>query len=478
MSKLSLIGIMAALALTQIPNQSVAQSHLATGTVSSPVTVACPNQGGVWGRQFPPETNPQCDKVSVDCRASFAAPFNNIPPATAYIHVMNPTNMSPPYKTIFTHAGADGYQPWNPTDPTGQTSLVDDWVNAGFQVVQVAWDYGPNYPPDDTHAWQDIGNNSYDTNSIIAGACRPATLMKYVYNNPSYHNGASNTGAYCALGDSAGGGAVAHSMAYYNLGAYVDKITFFAGPPIAQVSQGCQVICPGYDHGTFTCSGGSKYVGGNGPSTACTATSQNGGPQFGCRSSVSFNTQSQGPNNLKVTYTGAATGVDVWADSPVPALRSCRNDINGANSGNITPTGYHSIMSYWQDNDDIGGTLNGATGATFTYQGTTVTGYVCGDNLNNHAGEANLYYLNFTSSNQFFQGTVPIDGKAFVFNIVIGCDLPTMEDVTGQHLCGKRDVCTVQTTTIQGNPNYGGEHMDGYENARDDMINKCVKNHY
>jgi hypothetical protein len=202
-------------------------------------------------------------------------------------------------------------------------------------------------------------------------------------------------------------------------------------------------------------------VGGNAPSVACTSSSQ-----FGCRSGVSFHTITGVDNNsLKVTYKSAASDVDAWADSALPAAFSCRNDINGANSGNTTLSDPVNIMANWQDFDDIGGTLAGVTGATFIYQKTTMTGYVCSANLNNHAGEANPYYQNFTSSSQFH--SLP-NGHPFVFNIVSGCDYPTMEDVMGQYQ---------EPTMILGDTIYGGESMDGYGNIRNDMINNCVKNH-
>jgi hypothetical protein len=95
-----------------------------------------------------------------------------------------------------------------------------------------------------------------------------------------------------------------------------------------------------------------------------------------------------------------------------------------------------------------------------------MAGYVCSANLNNHAGEANLYYQNFTSSSQLYP-SLP-KGNPFVFNIVSGCDKPTMEDVMGQYQ---------EPTIILGHSIYGGESMDGYGNIRDDMINNYVRNH-
>jgi hypothetical protein len=292
--------------------------------------------------------------------------------------------------------------------------------------------------------------------------------MNWVYNY--YHGGPTGAGAFCALGDSAGAAAIAHSMAFYGAGNYVDKLSLFAGPPLAAIDQGCQVVSGGTDGNNNLC---GPSIGGDPASIACLP----GQNQFGCRTNVNF-THGRGTNGLKVSYLGTtAAQVNSWVGGQTPDPNySCRNDVLVlAPSCNVTP---QTLLSTWQDrNNIINGTVAQLTSPTFQYPKTTITAYVCDINENNHAGQANLYFLEFNLPQQVFP-TVP-KGQPFMVNIVKGCDYPTMEDIGGQYQDqnGNNNNGQGWRTTIRGDLTYSTESPDGYYNSRDDMINNCVTNH-
>jgi hypothetical protein len=470
MFKVNLLGLVAILAVSQISVEAYAQRdqpRLSLGTVTPLGTdLLCPSQGGHWGL-LNQQGQAKCDEVTISCSPS----GSSIPPATAWIKVMNPSGTR--LGTIFTHAGAQGYQPWRPGDPTNTTDYLDDWVNANFQVVQVAWDVAGGDPKTDlVHSWENIGGANPTTQSIILAACRPATLMNYVYTQ--YHGGSGGAGAFCAMGDSAGASAVTLSMAFYGAGDYVDKLALYAGPPMADVAHGCQVIAGGTDGSITNCGTDPNWpLGGDPASIGCLPANN----QFGCRTNVNFNF-GRGANGLKVSYLGqTAMDVNSWIGGQTPDPNySCRNDVlQTAPSCNLTPG---TLLNTWQDRNNItNGTLAGLTSPIFTYLNTTITAYVCDVNENNHAGQANLYYLKFTSPNQVYS-SVP-KGQPFMINIVDGCDYPTMEDIGGQYEDQHHNNNNGQgwRTRIKGDPTYIGESTDGYYNSRDDMINNCVKNH-
>jgi hypothetical protein len=92
--------------------------------------------------------------------------------------------------------------------------LLARYVNDGYQVVQIAW--GPHQEGQD---WEIT--NVANAPSILVGACRPATFLNWVRNgNSGVGNGIwAGNGGMCAEGHSAGSGAIAYALTWYNAGA-------------------------------------------------------------------------------------------------------------------------------------------------------------------------------------------------------------------------------------------------------------------
>ena len=111
-----------------------------------------------------------------------------------------------------------------------------DLVQGGYRVVQVAW----------MSEWEQT-----QTMGILPAACRPATLFRWVFTD--IHQGDRQHG-FCALGSSAGSGALSYSLAHYGLGDTFDQVELVAGPPFGRIDYGCapatypgppRDLCPG-----------------------------------------------------------------------------------------------------------------------------------------------------------------------------------------------------------------------------------------
>ena len=138
--------------------------------------------------------------------------------------------------TIVLLAGADGTIP--SVAPGAELDYARDYYNAGYEIVQVAWD----------SAWEltdTPGQQNGPPPSIQGAACRPATLLNYVFTTPLLFTRAGNSHAgMCVQGASAGSAAVAYSLTYYGLGDDLDMVALLAGPPLSDIQQGCRVPPP------------------------------------------------------------------------------------------------------------------------------------------------------------------------------------------------------------------------------------------
>src|SRR5258708_14930462 len=107
--------------------------------------------------------------------------------ATAVLQSTNPSGTAK--GTIFAHSGGGG---------TGfYTTNVAAFAQGGYRVVQVRW----------TSDWEKT-----QTAGILAAACRPATVMQWIWDN--IHK-ADKTSAYCAVGHSGGSGVISYALAHY-----------------------------------------------------------------------------------------------------------------------------------------------------------------------------------------------------------------------------------------------------------------------
>ncbi len=104
----------------------------------------------------------------------------------------------------------------------GGREYVTAFTGAGFTTVQVAWNV----------AWQDTG---LAAKNILTAACRPAAVGQYL------HDTVYTTGGFGVLGGSAGAGAAAYWLAWYNGGNLLDNAELASGPPYSDIEQGCEV---------------------------------------------------------------------------------------------------------------------------------------------------------------------------------------------------------------------------------------------
>jgi hypothetical protein len=99
---------------------------------------------------------------------------------------------------------------------------------AGFRNVLVAW----------TTDWEQT-----QTSGIKAAACRPSTVLKWIFDEPTLHAG-SRTTAFCGEGFSGGSGQLGYALAQYGMGDYLDYVNELSGPPFGRIDLGCDGSAP------------------------------------------------------------------------------------------------------------------------------------------------------------------------------------------------------------------------------------------
>ena len=221
----------------------------------------------------------------------------------------------------------------------GGTSAYDDpayaqqYLDNGYQVVYTAWDTD----------WEMTSANN--PTSIKSAACRPATLLNYIYDN------IYSQGGMCAQGFSAGSGALGYALAWYGGDNYLDNVELLSGPVFGDIEQGCEV--PNARTVTVCASG-----------------------QFGC--------------------DGAQ-----WPDSPayVDGDEDLVRRWSGQQSCNAGKTTSSSLNSLWKAMSIVDGTDN----PNFTYPHTSMAGYLCSNadkTQNNSAAQGEFFYQQFNRSGQ------------------------------------------------------------------------------
>jgi hypothetical protein len=101
-------------------------------------------------------------------------------------------------------------------------SFYSSYNNAGLVSIEVAWD----------RDWE-LAGSPYPAN-ILSAACRPATLLDYLYSQTAQ-------GAFCAQGLSAGSAQVAYSLSWYGLAAELNNVELISGPVFSNITDGCKV---------------------------------------------------------------------------------------------------------------------------------------------------------------------------------------------------------------------------------------------
>ena len=135
------------------------------------------------------------------------------------------TEVNNPIGTIVLASGGNGTTLWE-ANQYGPLA-INNMLGAGYSVVQVAW-----VPP---YGWQ-IGPGG-----MRAVACRPATVINWVYSN-IHENGSS--APMCAAGTSAGSEEIGLGLAYYGLGDILAMAELISGPPFSREDSSCECNQP------------------------------------------------------------------------------------------------------------------------------------------------------------------------------------------------------------------------------------------
>jgi hypothetical protein len=231
--------------------------------------------------------------------------------------------------TILLLNGGDGtqVQPGRPGAPSFDTNYLE----AGYQIVQTAW----------ATAWEDTGLPG--AKSIKAASCRPATLLKYIYQTVYDHNG-----GMCAQGVSAGAGELAYALAWYGASDYLDKVELLSGPVFGDVEQGC--MKPDADPVTVCFAG----------QLGCVGDSWQDRPMYGGGTEYALGTWSghkcQPPNKTTPLKSDA-----IWKSMSIV-------------DGSITPS--------------------------FSYPKTAMAGWLCSNGKNNSAAQGEFFYQKFNDPSQ------------------------------------------------------------------------------
>jgi hypothetical protein len=234
-----------------------------------------------------------------------------------------------PRGTVVLLNGADGTQPQ--PGPPATAGFDSNYLEAGYQIVQTAW----------ASAWEDTGLPG--AKSIKAASCRPATLLKYIYQTVYDHNG-----GMCAQGMSAGSGELAYSLAWYGASDYLDKVELLSGPVFGDVKQGC--MKPDAN-----------------PVTVCPSG------QFGCVGE-SWQDQPQYIGGPKLSL-GQWSGDQCQPRSKTTSIKSDAS---------------------WKSMSIVDGSI----GPNFSYPKTAMAGWLCSNGLNNSAAQGEFFYQKFTNPSQ------------------------------------------------------------------------------
>jgi hypothetical protein len=125
---------------------------------------------------------------------------------------IGPTVRSTPYGTIVLFSGSDGTSPYF----DGSHYYAGQYVS-NYTVVQFEWA---------SPGWEQASPSGTYPDSILAAACRPATLLNYFKNNSFIH---PSSAAMCAQGSSAGSAAISYSMSRYGA-TYLTNVELQSGP--------------------------------------------------------------------------------------------------------------------------------------------------------------------------------------------------------------------------------------------------------
>jgi hypothetical protein len=181
-------------------------SNRALGTVSGVSTISC--QGAI--------KNGVCQQMTVSCPG--------VPDVQAYIKTNQPTGTA--IGTVTYGTGTDGNGLYESIFTFGSTA-VQNVLNAGYTTVQIDW--GTPFNTTQPDGWV-LGPGG-----VMAGACRYATVTKWIYDNVQ----ANNALPYCATANSGGAGALAYALSQYHSSDVLSMAEVTSGPPPGRLDWGC-----------------------------------------------------------------------------------------------------------------------------------------------------------------------------------------------------------------------------------------------
>jgi hypothetical protein len=269
---------------------------------------------------------------------------------------------SPSAGTIVFFSGGAGT---SATTPSGQESTFASAYNlAGYSTVQTAWD-------DDWELTNIPGSDQPPVPpSILAAACRPATLM-YIINKspPTIPRG------QCARRAPARA-AVAYALVWYGAKSYLTNAELPSAPPFASIFQGCKVP----NVGSATVCGSGQYGCDNEYGTTSSWTNA---PQYIDESMYLGSVQ---------TWVGGGTTGDTSCNNAggVTTLTSSNNAWLGMSI--VNPSGgdfdfdTYTSMAIWA-----------CAGPASNYQSGTCGNAHC---PNNSGSQAGIFGKKFSSSNR------------------------------------------------------------------------------
>ncbi len=117
----------------------------------------------------------------------------------------------------FSGSGGEGFQ-----------GSAQNYEAAGFRNVYIGW-------VSDWEQTQSAG--------IKTAGCRPATILQWVFSDPSLHNGSRAIG-FCGEGSSGGSGQLGYALAHYGAAGVLDYVNELSGPPFARIDIGCNGDAP------------------------------------------------------------------------------------------------------------------------------------------------------------------------------------------------------------------------------------------
>jgi len=150
-------------------------------------------------------------------------------PIEADLKVADRSATVPARGVIALFSGGGGTSWWD-AHGASAAQAVADLQAAGFTVVQVKWASG----------W--LASASGERAGPHALACRPATLIKWLYDTryvPLGLNPGVGICGFCVSGNSGGASQVSYALTFYGLDAILDAVVPTGGPPHAALDSGC-----------------------------------------------------------------------------------------------------------------------------------------------------------------------------------------------------------------------------------------------